>query len=213
MPESVLLESLRWRYSTKQFDATRKIPEPTWEALEEALVLAPSSFGLQPWRFVVVLDPKVREALLAHSWGQRQIVDASHLVVFAARRGLAVADVDRWIARLAEVRGVPVASLESYRNAIAKYVSQSTEKLDVDRWSALQVYLALGQFMTAAAVIGVDTCPMEGIVPAGYDEVLGLPARGYFTLCAATAGYRAQDDKYAAQPKARFAASEVVEHV
>ena len=206
-----VLRQLRWRYAVKKFDATRKIPAADWKTLEEALVLAPSSFGLQPWAFFVVDDKALRTQLMAASWGQQQVVDASHHVVFAIKKGLVAADVERFIARTAEVRGAPAASLEGYQKMMVGFVSKPG--FDVDAWSAKQVYLALGQYMTAAALLGIDTCPMEGIDPAAYDRILGLAAKGYATVCACPAGYRAADDKYASASKVRFAHGDVVRHV
>lgn len=206
-----LLAQLRWRYAVKKFDATRKIPAADWKTLEEALVLAPSSFGLQPWAFFVVDDPALRTQLMAASWGQRQVVDASHHVVFAIKQGLVAADVERYVARTAEVRGAPIASLDGYKQMMVGFVTKPG--FDVDGWAAKQVYIALGQFMTAAAVLGIDTCPMEGLDPAAYDRILGLGAKGYATVCACPAGYRAADDKYASAPKVRFAHGEVVRHI
>src|SRR5687767_15657496 len=110
-----LLKQLNWRYATKQFDATRKISADDWAALEEALLLTPSSYGLQPWNFVVVNDPTVREKLVAASWGQRQVTDASHLVVFAVKNDLGEKDVENYIERIADVRGVSGKSLEGFR--------------------------------------------------------------------------------------------------
>lgn len=213
IPEADLLSALQWRYAVKKFDPTRKIPDATWRTLVEATVLAPSSFGLQPWRFVVVRDPKLREALVAHSWNQRQVADASHLLVFAQKKGLAAADVERYVKRTVEVRKTPAEQLDGYKKIMLGFVSQPREKFDVDAWSGRQLYIALGQFMAAAAVIGIDTCPMEGIDPAKYDELLGLRAEGYATVCACPAGYRAADDKYATTPKVRYATEDVVKVV
>ncbi len=105
LPPDQLLDALRWRYATKQFDATRKIPGDIWAAIEESLVLTPSSFGLQPWKFVVVNDPAIRAKLLAESWNQKQVTDASHLLVLAARTDLTASDIDTWIRRMSEVQG------------------------------------------------------------------------------------------------------------
>ena len=115
MTSQAVIGQLNWRYAVKKFDAMRTIPADQWSALEQALVLAPSSFGLQPWKFVVVTDRAVREKLVAHSWSQRQVADASHLVVFAVRKGIGPADADRLVARMAEVRHVTKESLEPYR--------------------------------------------------------------------------------------------------
>ena len=97
------LEGLYWRYATKKFDSSKKIPEATWKTLEQSLVLSPSSFGLQPWQFLVVRNPEIRQKLLEPAWGQKPVVDASHLVVFANKLEVNEADVDRHIQRMAEV--------------------------------------------------------------------------------------------------------------
>lgn len=211
MTPEQLIAALEWRYAVKKFDATRKIPAASWQALERALVLSPSSFGLQPWRFYVIDEPAVRERLVAASWKQRQVADASHLVVFAIKSELGAADVERFIDRTVEVRGVPKESLAGYQKVILQFLSHPG--FDVDTWSMRQLYIALGNFMTAAAMIDVDTCPLEGLSPPQYDEILGLPAQGYRTVVACAAGYRAADDKYADAKKVRFAHDEMVRHV
>jgi len=208
-----LLNALNWRYATQKFDPTRRIDATTWSALEQSLVLAPSSFGAQPWKFFVVDDPAVRERLMAASWGQRQVVEASHLVVFTLHKDLDAAHLDRHVARVAEVRGVGLDTLEKFRGGLHKAINGARAGGALDAWQSRQVYIALGQFMTAAAALGVDTCPMEGLAPAKYDEILGLTGTGLTTLCACPAGYRAEDDKYAALPKVRFPISDVITHI
>jgi nitroreductase len=206
-------EALRWRYATKKFDAARKIPAPTWAALEEALVLAPSSFGLQPWKFVVVQDAAARQKLSAAAWGQTQPVECSHFVVFAARKGLDAGDIERFLARTAEVRGVSVESLKGYGGVISGFAERGRKEGFLDAWCAKQAYIALGQLMACAALLGVDACPMEGIDPAKFDEILGLPAKGYGALCACAVGYRAGDDKHASLAKVRFKSQDVIMRV
>jgi nitroreductase len=208
-----LSEALHWRYATKRFDASRTIPEATWAALEQALVLAPSSFGLQPWKFTVVRDRATRERLSAASHGQTQPLECSHFVVFAGRKGLGAPDVDNYLARISQVRGVPVDSLKGYGDIMKNSAEHARAAGYLDSWMARQVYIALGTFMTAAALLGVDTCPMEGIEPARFDEILGLTAKGYGALCACAAGYRSAADKYAFSPKVRYDAKEVIAHV
>jgi nitroreductase len=209
----VVLRQLAWRYAVKKFDAGRKIAPADWDALEQALVLTPSSFGLQPWRFVVVENPATRKSLRAASWNQSQIEDASHLVVLAIRHPLTHDDVVRWIRRLAEVRGVSEEGLAGFRKMIDGWIAQPKERFDAASWCARQAYIALGQLMTAAALMGIDTCPMEGLDPVAYDRILDLPTQGYSTVVACVLGYRAADDASAALAKARFARSEVVTHV
>src|SRR5882724_10800379 len=113
-----LLEQLNWRYATKQFDPQRKIGAQDWATLEDALHLSPSSGGLQPWKFVVVTDPAVRAKLLPASYGQAQITDASHLVVFAAKKNFSEADVDAFIKHIAEVQGAPIEALAPLRGML-----------------------------------------------------------------------------------------------
>jgi nitroreductase len=141
------------------------------------------------------------------------VTDASHYVVFAAKSSVTEADVDAYLARTVQVRGVTLESMDSYRKMIVGNVVHGMEPDVRQHWTALQTYIALGNFMTSAAVLGIDTCPMEGLDPSRYDEILGLPAQGYRTCCACAAGYRAATDKYAAAPKVRFAAADVVRHV
>jgi len=211
--KNTLSEALHWRYATKKFDATRKIPADQWEAIEEAMLLAPSSFGLQPWRFIVVANRELLAKFPAISWGQTQPVECSHYVVFAYRKGLSVADVDRFVDRIAQVRGVSRESLEGYRGFMLGSHKAASESGTLNDWCARQVYLAIGQAMTAAALLGVDTCPMEGIEASKYDALLGLEAEGYASVCTVAFGYRSVEDKHAGLAKVRFAHSEVIKHV
>jgi nitroreductase len=213
MTTQELLSALEWRYATKRFDAKKKIPADVWNALERALVLTPTSYGLQPYRFIVLTDPAKRAELLAHSWNQPQVVDCSHYVVLTARTKLTDADVDNWIQRLAEVRKTPVEMLGSYRGMMIGDVVHGSRGKASHEWAVRQVYIALGNLMTCAAVLGVDACPMEGIVPPEYDRILGLLDSGYATAVACALGYRSENDKYAALPKARLDAAELVRKI
>jgi nitroreductase len=207
-----LLAALSWRYATKQFDATRKIPAETWAAIEDSLVLTPSSFGLQPWKFLVVQNPEVRAKLLTESWNQPQVTDASHFVVLTARKDLTMVDIEAWISRMAEVQNKDAEAVAPLKGMIAGFAERMSAE-DRYEWNARQIYIALGQLMAAAAVLGIDACPMEGISAAAYDRVLGLESSDYATVVACALGYRAESDKYATTPKARFDRSQVIEHV
>ncbi len=209
-PDQVI-EALKWRYATKAFDPSRKIPAETWAAIEQSLVLTPSSFGMQPWKFFVVTDGAIREQLLEHSWKQSQVVDASHVVVLAIKKGIDEAEVDRYMGSTAEIRQAPPESLEGFGKVIKGFLSNP--KMNVDEWAAKQVYIALGQLMTTAAMLGVDACPMEGFIPPKYDEILGLTQKGYASVLVCPLGYRAADDKYATTPKVRYPLSEVIEQI
>jgi len=209
----VLLRQLQWRYATKKFDPTQKIPVATWQTLEEALVLTPSSYGMQPWKFIVITDSATKEKLVPFSWGQRQIADGSHLVVFAIQNNVGQAEMDRYLDRIVEVRGVAKEALAPLRKMLESDIIQGPRSKFVNEWAARQVYIALGNFMTAAALVGVDTCPMEGIDPAKYDELLGLAKRGLATAVACVAGYRSADDKYAKLAKVRFKVDDMIERI
>jgi nitroreductase len=203
-----ILKHLHWRYATKKFDPNKKIPAEEWGILEKTMVLAPSSFGLQPWRFVVVTDAGLRKRLRPAAWDQAQVTEASHLVVFAAHKGPTAADVDRYLKRIVEVRGVPEKSLAHYRKLMTTHIASP----GIEHWTARQVYIALGVFLTTAAMMAIDTCPMEGFEPEKVDEILGLSKDGFTAVVLATAGYRAADDKHAGSPKVRFEHGEVVVH-
>ena len=207
-----LLASLRWRYATKKFNSARKISAATWDAIEESLVLTPSSFGLQPWKFFVVEDSGLRANLAVESWNQPQVTEASHYVVLTARTDLNAADIDAWMTRLSELRGSgpeAVAPLKGLIEGFAQAMSHEARHA----WNIRQAYIALGQLMAAAALLGIDACPMEGISATGYDQILGLEGSGYVTVVACALGYRAEDDKYATLPKARFDRSQVISHL
>jgi len=208
-----LLDALRWRYATKKFDSARKIDAETWAALEHALVLSPSSFGLQPWKFLVITDQATKDALVPLSWGQKQLSDASHVVVFAVKHPITPGDIRRHIERTAEVHGTTVETLAGLEKVVAGFVENPPFGLEVRSWSTRQVYIALGQFMAAAALLGIDTCPMEGLDPVAYDKVLGLEDSGYYTVVACPAGYRAEDDKSAVRPKVRFHPEHVLKKI
>ncbi|MFD0893341.1 NAD(P)H-dependent oxidoreductase [Luteolibacter ambystomatis] len=210
-PDSIVT-ALRWRYATKVFDPARRIPAETWAALEQSLVLTPSSFGLQPWQFLVVENPAVRAELRAKSWGQGQVTDASHFVVFAARTDLSVEDISGWVARLAGVQGTTPETLAPMQGMIEGFVSSMPQEAR-HTWNVRQVYIALGQFMTTAALLGIDTCPMEGLDPNAYDQILGLEDSGYATAVACAVGYRSEDDHTARRPKARYEADNVIRRI
>ena len=208
-----LLAAQAWRYATKQFDASKTIPAPVWQALEGSLVLSPSSYGLQPWQFFVVTNPDLRAKLRPHSWNQTQVTDASHLVVFAIPDKVDVSYMEKYLARIAEVRSVTIESLGFYRDMMMADVIAGPRQAWVNEWAARQVYIALGNFMTSAALVGVDTCPLEGIDPREYDAILDLPAMGFNTIVACAAGYRSADDKYATLPKVRFEKSDLIRYI
>lgn len=201
----VLIQALQWRYATKRFDAGQRIDPSLWTQLEQVLRLSPSSYGLQPYRFVIVTDPALKERLKPHAFNQSQVTDCSHLVVFAAKTSLSGDEVDDFIALTAATRGMDAANLKGYRDVIVGDLVDGPRSGMVGYWARMQAYIALGNLMTAAAMLGVDVCPMEGFDPDGFNEVLDLGAQGLHASVLAAVGYRSADDKYAGLAKVRFA--------
>ncbi len=213
LDSATLLSALQWRYATKQFDAAKSIAPDVWKTLEAALVLSPSSHGLQPWKFIVITDKHLKAKLRTHSWNQAQVTDCSHYVVFASIKKLSESDIDDFLARAVEVRGSTLESLKGYRGMMVDDLIHGARSKVIGEWAARQVYIALGNFMTSAALLQVDTCPMEGFVPVEYDKILGLEASNLTASVCCAAGYRSDLDKYAHLPKVRFEAKDVVEYI
>lgn len=204
-----LVSQLKWRYAVKKFDPNRRIAAETWNALEQAMILTPSSYGLQPWRFLIVTDPAIKAQLPAISWNQHQPADCSHMVVLAAREKVDGPYLDNFIAHTENARSLPPGTLTGFRQML-----NSVEKMDSQwDWSCRQVYIALGQLMLAAAMLQVDSCPMEGIVPEAYDQLLGLNGSGYKTVVGCALGYRDEADLYASAKKVRFSSDFVIQQV
>jgi nitroreductase len=208
-----LLEQLNWRYATKQFDPQRKISAADWNTLESALQLSASSGGLQPWKFIVVTDPAVRAKLQPASYGQPQIVNASHLVVFAAINNFNEAHVDAHLQNVSKIQGAPIEALAPYRAMLVGGIVKSQDETARNAWARNQTYIALGFLLASAALLGIDACPMEGFDRAQYDEILGLKAKGLASSVIATVGYRLPADKAANGPKVRFPKEQSFIHI
>jgi nitroreductase len=205
-----LLQALNWRYATKAFDPAQPIDAATWEALEQSLVLTASSYGLQPWRFLVITDPAIRNQLRPHSWNQAQITDCSHLVVLLSKRTITGGDADRLITATAERRGLESSALVGYRQMIQVDLIDGPRSGMIEDWAARQVYIALGNLLTSAALLGVDTCPIEGFSPLEYDRILGLEGDDYRSCVVCACGHRSADDKYASLAKVRYPAADLI---
>ena len=207
-----VIEALNWRYAVQAFDSEHKIADDTWRTLEESLRLAPSSLGLQPWKFIVVTDDEVKAQLVEYSYGQRKVAENSHLLVIASKTDYTAEDTAEFMALNARVRGVETTSLDGYAAMINGAASSRSPEERAD-WLRRQAYIPLGMFLTAAALLRVDVAPMEGFVPAEYNRILGLDGTGYSATVIAAAGYRSQDDKYGHLPKVRYSHADVFLHI
>ena len=206
----VIHNQLNWRYACKKFDPTKKIRESDWNVLLESLRLSASSYGLQPWKFIVVQSPELRQQLLPLSWGQTPVTEASHFVVLTYKEKMDEAHVDKFFQKIAQVRGIDPITLDGYKNMVIGDVIKGPRSEVINWWAQRQTYIAMGSLLTTAALMEIDTLPMEGLNPAGYDKVLGLEGSGYKTVAAIACGYRADDDKYQFAKKVRFDLSDVV---
>lgn len=207
------LKNLEWRYATKKFDTTKKLSEEQINFLEEAARLAPSSFGIQPWKFYVVSNPEVREEMKKASWGQAQVTDASHIFVVASRIGLVDKDVNDFADDMIKTRGVPAESVEGYRQMMIGSMNGKRDQGVLDDWCARQAYIGLGFILSAAAQNGIDACPMEGFDNAAIDKILGITEEGYASRAYCAVGFRAADDDYAKEKKVRFPKERVIKEV
>ena len=208
-----LLDVLNWRYAVKKFDSTKKLSLEQVNDIEELLRLTPSSYGLQPWKFIVISDQKLKEELRPHSWDQSQITDCSHLVVMCRLNTIDESHIDKYIALAAEAKGVTPADLEGYKKMMVGGLLGRERPCYLRNWANKQVYLALGALLTSAAVMGIDTCPMEGFSADEYNKILELEEKGLSAVVVCALGYRSEEDKYADMPKVRFEKGEVVEEV
>lgn len=209
---TTILEHLNWRYATKSFDAHKKVSDADWEILENSLLLAPSSFGIQPYKFIVVTDQATKEKLLPAAYGQTQVTDSSHLVVFAYKKTLTDADIDHYVERIIEVRGTPPEMLADYEGVMKNAAQKAVEGGTVETWNSRQAYIALGFLLETAALLKIDATPMEGFDAAQFNEILGLTDYSAVVVCAV--GYRnAEADYLANEAKVRFPKDELIQRI
>jgi nitroreductase / dihydropteridine reductase len=207
-----LLDKLNWRYATKKFDPNKKLTQEQLNDLLSAIQLSPSSAGLQGYRVIVVGDPQVKAQLREAAFGQPQLTDSSHVIIFAAETELDGAYVQKYITRIAETRGVPRETLAGFETSITNNVNRQTEDQKII-WNHKQAYIALGILTAAAADQSIDACPMEGFEAGKFDAILGLHAKGLTTSVIAPIGFRADDDKLATAIKVRKPKEELFIHI
>jgi nitroreductase len=207
-----LLDKLKWRYATKKFDTTKKIPADKLEYILDAVQLAPSSAGLQHFRVLVIEDTDTRAKLREAAYGQSQITDASQLVVFAAETNINEDYLKNFIDHVAASRNVERESLAGFEAMVLGTINARTpEQLVI--WAQKQAYIGLGVLLTAASEQDIDSCPMEGFDVAKFDEILGLAQKGLTATVIATIGYRAEDDAFSQLIKVRKPKEELFIHI
>ncbi|MFZ4106131.1 NAD(P)H-dependent oxidoreductase [Flavobacterium sp.] len=186
-------ENAKWRYATKKFDTSKKVSAEDLATLKEAIRLSASSFGLQLYKVIIVVNPEVRAKLQEASWGQTQVTEASHLLVFANQTIATAADVDAYINNAIATRNLPQGALDGFGDYMKGAISNIPEEVK-PIWNAKQTYIALSNLLNAAAELKIDVTPMEGFVPAKYNEILGLDKLNLNASLVAPIGYRHEED-------------------
>lgn len=204
-----IIERLNWRYATKKFDAKRRLSEAKIDILKQAFNLTATSYGLQTLKLILIEDKDKREGLVAHAFGQRQVADASHLMVLCVQDDINSKDVEAHFDNVAEIRATPESILEPFRDQLTETIN-SMDIPSKRSWATNQAYIALGNLMTVCAVEGIDSCPMEGFDKAALDAYLDLKALRLKSVLLLPVGYRAADDMFADFKKVRKAISETV---
>jgi nitroreductase/dihydropteridine reductase len=204
-----MLHKLTWRYATKEFDPNKKVDEETITSLLKLTNLSASSYGLQPYEFVVVSNQELQDKLVEHSFGQQQIADASHVVVICAKTEISEAFIDQYVENIAEVREQDLAELQGYADMMKGSIGKQHPEQQLI-WSQKQCYIALGTLLLAAADAKVDSCPMEGFDPEAYNELLGLSSEGLHATIVVPLGYRSVNDSYQHLAKVRRPLGDIV---
>ena len=204
-----VITQLNWRLATKSFDPNKKITDGNIGLLSEALRLTPSSYGLQPWKFLIIKNTEIKEKLLLASYGQKQVVDASHLIVLCTKTSIDQTNVEQYIQNTAQTRGLSLEALGGFKGMLSGFVGAKSKE-ELRSWAVKQVYIALGNLLTTCAVASIDTCPMEGFDTAAYDQILGLEKLGITATVVCPVGYRLENAPEINEKKVRFPKEEVV---
>ncbi|MCP1308674.1 NAD(P)H-dependent oxidoreductase [Paenibacillus tyrfis] len=213
-----IIEAFQFRHACKEFDSSKKISDADFQFILETGRLSPSSFGFEPWKFVVVQNPAIREKLLPVTWGaSKQLPTSSHFVIILSRtKADMVADSDYIQNMLTNVKQFPEEIRANYTKIYGKFQETDFQLLDNERvmfeWAARQTYIALGNMMTSAAQIGIDSCPIEGFDKAKAEQVLreeGILQGNFGISCMVAFGYRVSEPR----PKTRQSLDQIVQWV
>lgn len=205
---SNFIKNANWRYATKKFDASKKVSDADLKILKEAMRLSASSYGLQPYKIIFVENPELRAQIQPVAWGQSQITEASHLLIFANITNIGDTEIDALVNNMAATRGLPLDALQGYGDFMKSKISTlPLEQRNI--WTSKQTYIALGNLLNAAAELNIDVTPMEGFEPEKVNEILGLNEMGLNASLIATIGYRHADDATQSYAKVRKSEQEL----
>lgn len=206
------INNLNWRYATKKFDATKKVSKENLNLLLEATTLSASSYGLQPYKIIVIENPEIRAQLLPAAWGQSQITDASYLIVLANQTTFGEELIDDYITNVGNIREVSTEGLKGYADLMkSNFLPLSDE--EKAKWTAKQAYIALGNLLSAAADLKIDTCPMEGFDATQFNKILGFDKKALNTAVIVTVGYRSNEDQTQHNKKVRKSKENLITHI
>ena len=197
-----ILDHLEWRYAVKKFDPGRLLPAEEIDILKQGFNLTATSYGLQPIKLVVVHNKDLQQQLVPFSFNQRQVGQASHVLVLCIEKKIDHGYITAYFERVSKIRGTDQAILNPYREELVRDFASRNSR-EIEEWARNQAYLAMGNLLTICAVRNIDSCPMEGFLPAGYDELLGLSALGLAPVLVLPVGYRAGDDRFSDFKKVR----------
>ena len=209
---STYIDDLNWRYATKKFDANREVSTKDIETLLEVIQLTASSYGLQPYEIIVVKDAKIREQLKLAAWNQSQITDASEIIVFANKTNITSNDIDSYLKDIAKIRSLKLDDLAGLKGMLESTILKLNPE-DQNAWAAKQAYIALGNLLSAAANLKIDTCPMEGFDVLKFDSILNLKEKGLTAAVIATVGYRSVDDQTQYAAKVRKSKEDLISKI
>ncbi len=205
-----IIEDLNWRYATKKFNPEMKISTGDFDTICESLRLVPSSYGLQPVKYIVVNDKSMREKLLPLAYNQPQITDASHLIVICSYRNISPNMVGEHLSLMSETRNIPLEDLSKFgENMDASFAKLSAEELC--EWTAKQAYISLGHIMHTCANLRIDATPMEGFNKTSFDEALDLTSKNLQSVLLLAVGYRSSEDNLARLAKVRKSTEDLFE--
>ena len=197
-----VLEHMKWRYAVKKFDSEKLLPEEKVERLKEAFNLTATSYGLQPITLLVIKSKDIQKRLVAHSFEQQQVAQASHILVICIKNTIDADYISRYFEQIKKMRNVSDEILEPFKNDLVDSFSKKDIE-EIKRWSTNQAYLAMGNLLTVCAMEKIDSCPMEGFEPEAYDRLLKLKEKGLTSVLVMPVGYRADDDMFAGFKKVR----------
>ncbi|MGB3144438.1 MAG: NAD(P)H-dependent oxidoreductase [Maribacter sp.] len=207
-----VVDKLNWRYATKKFDSSKKVRTEDLNTLLEAARLTASSYGLQPYHIFAVEDMPTREKLKEASWGQSQITDASHILVLANKPTFDGELVDTYLDKVVDVRAMDRKDLKGYEQTMKSSLLNLSDE-NKSAWTAKQAYIILGNLLTVAASMEIDTCPMEGFDHKQYDQILGLTKKNLTSAVVLAVGYRSEEDETQHYPKVRYSKEKLITHI